>query len=60
MDIGLSHVVTVDGKIIPAYWDAFNPNLAAGVNQEILLFENTLRKQVKHGKIKQTMRRERW
>ena len=29
-------------------------------NLEILLFENTLRKQVKHGKIKQTMRRERW
>ena len=29
-------------------------------NLEILLFENTLRKQVKHDKIKQTMRRERW
>lgn len=30
------------------------------VEVEWLLFENTLRKQVKHDKIKQTMRRERW
>ena len=39
MDIGLSHLITVQGEAIKAYWDTFNPNLSLGTNHEILVFE---------------------
>ncbi len=42
MDIGLSHVITVDGEVFNAYWDVFNPNLALGNVHEIKIFEEVL------------------
>lgn len=42
MDIGLSHVITVDGQIFKAEWDVFNPNLAVGNVHEIKIFEEIL------------------
>lgn len=38
MDIGLSHLITVNGEAIKAYWDTFNPNLSLGSEHEILVF----------------------
>ena len=42
MDIGLSHVITVNGELVHAYWDTFNPNLAMGKLHEIAIFEEDL------------------
>lgn len=42
MDIGLSHVITVDGDVFNAHWDVFNPNLAVGNIHEIKVFEEAL------------------
>lgn len=42
MDIGLSHVITVDGEVFNAYWDVFNPNLAVGNVHEIKIFEEVI------------------
>lgn len=42
MDIGLSHLITVNGDIVNAYWDTFNPNLAMGKNHEIYIFDEDI------------------
>lgn len=42
MDIGLSHLITVNGEHVRAYWDTFNPNLSLGVNHEILVFADDI------------------
>lgn len=42
MDIGLSHIITVNGDMIKAFWDTFNPNLALGTKHEILIFDEDL------------------
>ena len=42
MDIGLGHIITVNGDMIKAYWDTFNPNLALGRKHEILIFDEDL------------------
>lgn len=42
MDIGLHHIITVDGKVFGAYWDVFNPNLALGNVHQIMIFEELI------------------
>lgn len=42
MDIGLSHVITVNGEIYNAYWDLFNPNQAIGNVHSIMIFEEDI------------------
>lgn len=39
MDIGLKHIITADGDLIPANWNTFNPNLAVGGTQEIRIYD---------------------
>lgn len=42
MDIGLSHLITVDGELVKAYWDTFDPNLSLGSAHEILVFSEDI------------------
>lgn len=42
MDIGIGHLIKVNGELVNAYWDTFNPNLALGDIHEIAIFDHDI------------------